>query len=80
MKANYFLGNGQFEVREEAVPEIGADDVLVKVAACGICGTDVHIYHGDKGSAAVHSFPVEQLKEAILMQMSDESIKVIVEP
>ena len=27
-----------------------------------------------------HSFPVEQLKEAILMQMSDESIKVIVEP
>ena len=54
MKANYFLGNGQFEVREEALPEIGADDVLVKVAACGICGTDVHIYHGDKGSAAVH--------------------------
>ena len=54
MKANYFLGNEQFEVREEAVPEIGADDVLVKVAACGICGTDVHIYHGDKGSAAVH--------------------------
>ena len=49
MKANYFLGNGQFEVREEAVPEIGADDVLVKVAACGICGTDVNIYHGDKG-------------------------------
>ncbi|HUI68960.1 MAG TPA: alcohol dehydrogenase catalytic domain-containing protein, partial [Spirochaetia bacterium] len=23
------------------------DEVLVKVAACGICGTDVHIYHGE---------------------------------
>ena len=54
MKANYFLGNRQFELREEAVPAIGENDVLIKVAACGICGTDVHIYHGDKGSAAVH--------------------------
>ena len=54
MKANYFLGNGQFGLREEAVPELGENDVLVKVAACGICGTDVHIYHGDKGSAEVH--------------------------
>ena len=54
MKANYFLGNGQFEVREEAIPGIGADDVLIKVAACGICGTDVHICHGDNASAAVH--------------------------
>lgn len=53
MKANYFLGSGRFEVREDPIPAIGPDDVLVKVAACGVCGTDVHIYHGDKGSAAV---------------------------
>ena len=53
MKSNYFLGNGEFEVREEPIPTIGDSDVLVKVAACGICGTDVHIYHGDKGSAEV---------------------------
>ena len=30
------------------------DEVLIKVAACGVCGTDVHIYHGSKGSAEVH--------------------------
>lgn len=53
MKSNYFLGNGQFQVVEEPVPTIGELDVLVKVSACGICGTDVHIYHGDKGSAQV---------------------------
>lgn len=53
MKSNYFLGNGQFQVVEEPVPAIGELDVLVKVSACGICGTDVHIYHGDKGSAQV---------------------------
>ena len=54
MKATYFLGNGRFEVRDEPIPEPGPNDVLLKVAACGICGTDVHIYHGDKGSAAVN--------------------------
>ena len=54
MKSSYFLGNGKFEVREEEIPGIGPEDVLVKVAACGVCGTDVRIYHGDKGSAEVH--------------------------
>ena len=53
MKASYFLGNGKFELRDDPIPSVGAGDVLIKVAACGICGTDVHIYHGDKGSAAV---------------------------
>ena len=53
MKSSYFLGSGQFEVREEPIPAIGPEDVLVQVAACGVCGTDVHIYHGDKGSAEV---------------------------
>lgn len=54
MKSSYFLGNQAFEVREESLPEIGPEDVLVRVAACGVCGTDVHIFHGDKGSAEVN--------------------------
>lgn len=53
MKANYFLGEKKFEVREKEVPEAGPKDVLIRVAACGVCGTDVHIYHGSKGSADV---------------------------
>src|ERR1700722_1754025 len=31
------------------VPEIGATDVLVRVKACGICGSDVHGYDGSSG-------------------------------
>ena len=27
-----------------------AGEVLIKVMACGICGTDVHIFHGDGGA------------------------------
>src|SRR3954471_15504146 len=30
-------------------PEIGPDDVLIRVAACGICGSDVHGYDGSTG-------------------------------
>ena len=53
MKGTYFLGNKQFETKEIDLREIREDEVLLKVEACGICGTDVHIYHGDKGSAEV---------------------------
>lgn len=53
MKGTYYLGDKQFEIREIPNRELGPDEVLVKVAACGICGTDVHIYHGSKGSAEV---------------------------
>lgn len=52
MKGMYYLGNKKFEMREMPIA-LGAKDVLVRVAACGVCGTDVHIYNGDKGSAEV---------------------------
>ena len=53
MKGTYFLGNRAFETRELPGHDLAADEVLIRVAACGVCGTDVHIYHGDKGSADV---------------------------
>lgn len=53
MKGNFFLGNGKFEVREMTFGQPGPNEVLVKNKACGVCGTDVHIYHGEKGSADV---------------------------
>lgn len=46
MKSNYFLGNGCFEVREEPIPAVGENDVLVRVAACGICGTGTFHHQG----------------------------------
>lgn len=54
MKGSYFLGNKIFKTQMIPKRELGADEVLVKVAACGVCGTDVHIYHGSKGSAEVN--------------------------
>src|ERR1700741_2133823 len=34
-------------LQNEPVPEIGPDEVLVKVAKTGICGTDIHIWNWD---------------------------------
>jgi L-iditol 2-dehydrogenase len=31
------------------VPEVGEDDLLVRVRACGVCGSDVHGYDGSTG-------------------------------
>ena len=35
-------------LKEQPAPEIGPDDVLVKVHKTGICGTDVHIFNWDE--------------------------------
>ncbi|MEM1357129.1 MAG: alcohol dehydrogenase catalytic domain-containing protein [Bacteroidota bacterium] len=43
---SHYAGNHTFTVTETATEEPGAEDVRIKVAYCGVCGTDVHIYHG----------------------------------
>lgn len=53
MRASFFLGNKTFEVREQEQPRAGKGEVVVQNMVCGVCGTDVHIYHGEPGSADV---------------------------
>jgi propanol-preferring alcohol dehydrogenase len=38
---------GRIELDEREVPICGPDDVLVKVEACGVCRTDLHLADGD---------------------------------
>lgn len=42
MRAAVYYGFNDFRVEELPMPVIGVYEVLVKVKACGICGTDVH--------------------------------------
>jgi 2-desacetyl-2-hydroxyethyl bacteriochlorophyllide A dehydrogenase len=46
MRAAYCTGTGTFEVRDREVPEPGPDDVIVRVHGCGVCGSDLHYFHG----------------------------------
>ena len=47
MKAAYYQARRELSIREAPDPEPGPNEVLVRVAACGICGTDQHIYEGE---------------------------------
>jgi threonine dehydrogenase-like Zn-dependent dehydrogenase len=46
MRAAVLVEPGRFDVREAPRPEIGPDDALIRVSRTGICGTDLHIFHG----------------------------------
>ncbi len=50
---NYAPEKHSVELREIARPVLGADDVLLEVAAVGVCGSDLHQWTGD------HSWPVQ---------------------
>ena len=45
-------------MRDEPVPQIGPDDILIKVAKTGICGTDLHIWSWDRWAQSRMKPPV----------------------
>lgn len=53
MKCAVFYGKHDLRIEERPIPEPGPDEVQIQVHACGVCGTDVHIYEGDQGAAQV---------------------------
>jgi len=54
MKAAMLKSPGHIEMEEIQVPKINGNDVLVKVMAVGVCGSDIHYYeHGRIGNYVV---------------------------
>lgn len=53
MRSAVFYGKHDLRIEDSKVPELADNEVLIRVKACGVCGTDVHIYEGDKGAAEV---------------------------
>lgn len=43
MPAAVYVGDGRIEVEDVPRPEPGPDEVLVEIAECGICGSDLHM-------------------------------------
>ena len=54
MKAGVLYGKQDIRYEETALPTIGEDDVLIRVKACGICGSDIP--RVNEGTA--HFFPI----------------------
>lgn len=49
MKALTLTAYNQFELLDAPRPEIADDEVLIRVQACGICGSDIHGADGSSG-------------------------------
>lgn len=47
MKAIVYNAPRDYELKEIPKPEVKANQILIKVAACGVCRTDMHIHEGD---------------------------------
>ena len=48
---------GKIEFREVPMPEAGPGQVLIKIMEIGVCGSDIHVYHGEHPFT---SYPVTQ--------------------
>ncbi len=53
MKAAMFKGIEDIEIVERDIPRIGSDELLIRVRACGICGSDIHTYLGETTYARI---------------------------
>ena len=47
INAAFYRGNKSFAVETTEARAPGAGEVAVRIAFCGICGTDMHVYHGN---------------------------------
>lgn len=66
MKAAYIDAPFSLKIIDIDKPVIGSGDVLIKVEACGVCGTDIHIYEGKAGIARYPIIPGHEFSGRIV--------------
>ena len=49
MKAAVLTGPQKIEIKEVLVPEVKPGQIEIKVSACGVCGSDIHMWKAGKG-------------------------------
>lgn len=83
MRADMIYRDVHAGVKDVDIPEIAEDEILIRVGACGVCGTDLHVLgSGEDGYSAYSShikFPVilghEFCGEAVEIGKSVEGVK-----
>jgi len=84
MRAAFIAGKEKIEVRDSEVPSPDAGEVLVRVRACGICGSDLHFYHGvfpaNPNISPGHEFAGEVLALGEGVRGFEPGQRVVIEP
>lgn len=52
MRALLLTGKQTLSLKNVELPELKSNEMLIKVAACGVCGTDIHLYNGEEGAGS----------------------------
>lgn len=61
MKTAVLVEPQRFEIQEKSLPTVGVGDVLIKIKNVGICGTDIHIFHGRYARESLPLIPGHEL-------------------
>jgi L-iditol 2-dehydrogenase len=77
-------GKGFIELKEVAVPAMNENDVLIKIAVAGICGTDIHImgdsFHYNPPVILGHEFSGEIVEVGAKVTNFSKGNRVVSEP
>ncbi len=83
-KAGVLHGKNQIHVEDRPVPRVEKNDVLIKVGACSICGTDLRAYNtGDlfpPGTVAGHEFAGDVVDAGKAVEGIKKGDRVCVKP
>ena len=63
MRAAFCREQGRLSIEEAPLPEPGPGEVLLRVNRCGICGSDLHWYHG--GLPTPHVCPGHEIAATV---------------
>jgi 2-desacetyl-2-hydroxyethyl bacteriochlorophyllide A dehydrogenase len=84
MQAVLFNGPGKLDIIDFNPGEPGSNELLVKVGACGVCGTDFHIYKGENPASIPviigHEFTGEVIKTGSGVKNFIKGDRVAIDP
>lgn len=84
MKAAVWTDYGKLDIKEIPMPEIGPDEVLLKVIKAGLCITDLHVYkgwfkYGEPPHVLGHEVAARIVKTGENVTKVKEGMRVVVE-
>jgi 2-desacetyl-2-hydroxyethyl bacteriochlorophyllide A dehydrogenase len=80
MRAVVFEAPGKLSVSEVPDPTPGPRDVVVEVAAVGICGTDIHVFDGDYGGTRFPLIPGHEASGTVVAVGADVKSVAVGDP
>lgn len=69
MKAAFYTGDKTFRIEEVQGLMPGDDEVTINVAYCGVCGTDLHAYHGKMDGRIGHHRVIGHEMSGVIAQI-----------